>query len=335
MSSVFLAAPVPVPAPPPRPVIPKLILESWDGSRRIPLDDSTGWKALAGATGLVMPPVDVATAPLPGAHGSTLTGVRVEERPVFVPIKVTASDRRFVTHQAMVDSLLDLVDPLTGEFRLVGVTERGERELACVYTGGLEGAFGVDEFGLSWRKIGLKALACQPFARSRTPRTVEFGVDVDTEPFLGVAGGTDSPWPPALGSTNVIGENMEVIVGSEVPVHPALDLVGPMDSFAGDLTPLVPRPGDGVWSVSIPAGVPAGSTLRLVTDPRARSIRLGVGDPLTTANWSGSLAAGRVARGSSLSPFRRGLNILNVSAPGGSDTTRVRLSWFELYRSLW
>lgn len=331
MSTYFLSAErntTPRPPAGPREILPTLSLESLDGNARIPLDQSTGWKALAGATGLDMPPIDAVTASSPGVAGSTLMDVRVGERPVFIPIRVRAADRRFATHQAAMQELLHLVDPLRGQFRIVATSPLGSRELTVTYTGGLEGDYGVDSSGVYWRKLGITALACQPFAAARQDRTVEFRMSGSGGAFLGTHGGTDAPWPRALSSSAVIGENMRVTVASEVPVFPTLELVGPMDSFAGTVqledASLPPYYGGAEWSVSIPDGVPAGSVLRLVTDPRARSIRL-----------DGQLAAGRVARGSTLRPFYPGVNVMSVSAPGGDENTRVRLSWRELYRSLW
>jgi hypothetical protein len=321
VNHAFLAAATPVPPPAPRVAERKVILESLDGTQRLPLDGSTGWWRMAGSTGLEMPPFDVVTGAVPGVAGSMLQDTRVGERIVTIPM-FTASSGGHVDHLEMLDAIRRLVDPLNGMFRVVAISARSERELAVVYTGGLEGSDGRDESGTYWRKLGLTAIACDPFAYDRADRLVEFQVGSTGTPFLGVVGGTDAPWPGALGSSAVIGSNMQVQVRSEVPVYPALELVGPMDSFAGTLSP-VSMAGQS-WSVSIPAGVPAGSSLRLVTSPRARSIRM-----------DGQLAAGRVARGSTLRPFYPGLNVLDVAAPGGTEETRIRLSWREAYRSLW
>lgn len=333
MNAYFLAPPPPATEPPP-PEPPlnqrrKLRLESLDGSRSIPLHGAGGWRAQSGSTGLEMPPVTVATNAIPGVPGSALQEVRVEERPVFLPILAQASTA--ISHRDMLTAIRDLLDPLRGEFRLVGTSAGRERQLAVIYTGGLEGADGRDVSGLYWRKLGVTAIACQPFAEARTDRLVEFRLSSGGAVFLGADGGTEVAWPRALSSTAVIGEGMEVRVASEVPVYPTLELVGPLDSFEGTLSPVVTddtgtvtaRPGS-AWHVSVPNGVPAGSTMRLVTDPRARSIRM-----------DGQLAAGRVARGSTLRPFYPGMNVLDVSAPGGTEATRIRLSWRELYRSLW
>ncbi len=332
MVSAFLAAP-PLPGaagrpePAPQVAIRRLTIESLDGRSRIPLDGSTGWWRIAGSTGLEMPPVDVATAAVPGVAGTALQDVRVAERPVAVPL-FTTSGGGHIDHLDMLDAIRSLIDPTVGQFRLIGSSARGERELVAVYTGGLEGSDGRDESGIYWRKFGLQAVACQPFAQARTDRVVEFAASGAGGAFLGAAGGTDAPWPRALSSSAVVGDNMSVTVASEVPVYPTVELVGPMDSFTGTVSladaTMPPFYGGTTWSVSIPAGVPAGQTFRMVTDPRAKSFRL-----------NGALAAGRVARGSQLTPFFPGLNVMSVSAPGSNENTRVRISWRELHRSLW
>jgi len=320
-----------VTAPPvEREQIPTIVLESMDGSVRIPLDNTMGWIRMPGATGLKMPPYRLIANPIPGVAGSNLEDVRVEERPVFIPIYCRSATSQ-QSHLEMLDQLYSLIDPTVNSFKIVGETSRGARELIVTYDGGLEGADGGDSEGLSWCKVGLKAVAHEPFARAREDRRLEFRVISNTVPFLGAVGGTDSPFPAMLSTTSVIGNGMEIEIESEVPVYPTLELIGTMSSFTGTLSPIVTLPGGAemviegqVWSVEVPLGVAAGSSLKLVTDPRARSIRL-----------DGALAAGRVARGSSLRPFYPGLNVLDVAAPGGNDDTRIILSWRDLYRSLW
>ena len=311
--------------------VPNLTFESLDGTKKIQLDGISGWTHLPGSTGLEMPPVDVVTSAVPGVAGSVLEEVRVEERPIFIPIDAASTDSRQVTHRAMLKAIRELVDPLRGEFLVVCEN----RQLKVMYTEGLEGSFGSD-FGVYWRKFGLKALACQPWAEGRTDRPVEFQMASGGSPFLGTAGGTNTPWGTRkLTSSALISDNMRVWVDSEVAVYPIVELVGPMDSFTGTMDLATSQPGAGQWSVSVPNGVPAGYTLRLVTNPRARSIRMGAGDPATNPSWTGELAAGQVARGSTLRPFYPGVNLMNVGAPGGTDATRVRIVWRDLYRSLW
>lgn len=311
--------------------IPKLALESMNGQHRIDLDDDSGWTRMPGSTGLKMPPMETIATRVPGVQGAVLQEVRALPRPVFIPIYCHGNSDH-LTFLQMEDKMRQIVDPFGARrFRIIGTTARGSRELIVTYDSGLEGADGADVEGHSWCKIGLNATAFDPFARDMADRELEFRVTTAAVPFLGVVGGSDAPFPPMLTSGAVIGSDMPIQVYSKVPVYPRLDLVGPMDSFVGDLVPtVVDLDGnviaveDEAWHVDIPAGVPAGSTLTLVTDPRARSIRL-----------DGDLAAGRVALGSALRPFYPGLNTLNVAAPGGSEDTRILLSWRESHWSLW
>lgn len=311
-------------------MIPKLSLESMDGTVIIPLDNSMGWIRMPGATGLEEPPVEVVASPIPGVAGSMVQDVRVQQRPVFIPIYGRATTQR--EFRTMRDTLRTLVSPLGKRtFKLVGTTVRGTREMIVTYEEGLEGADDAVTEGLNWCKIGLKATAHEPYAQAREDRRLEFRLEVATDPFLGTSGGTDATWPGALANTAVIGTGMEVEVASEVPVYPTLELHGGMTSFLGELSPIVVHPDgtveshdDESWMVDVPAGVPTGSELILVTDPRRRSIR-----------FNGTLAASRIARGSTLRPFYPGKNTLNVTAPGGDAGTLIVLSWREKYGSLW
>lgn len=333
MSTYYLAPPRESTPTTPRNAypIPKITLTSMNGLVRIPLDGSTGWIRMPGSTGLEMPPYDVIAGAIPGVAGGVVLDVRTQSRPIFIPI-YCRSDTGHLSFLQMKDMLRSLVDPTTSTFRIVGATTRGRRELVVTYTGGLEGADGADVEGQSWGKFGINVVAYDPYAQDLEDKTLEFLVATDSTPFLGVVGGTDAPWPDMmLASASVIGTGMPVTINSEVEVYPTLELRGPMDSFQGDLSPIVSNSDgsttvltDQAWNVNIPDGVPSGQTLRLVTHPRIRSTRL-----------NGALAAGRIALGSTLRPFYPGLNVLNVVAPGGTVDTRILLSWRELHRSLW
>lgn len=306
----------------PRLQIPSLVLESMDGLTRIPLDNSQGFIRMPGSTGLRMAPVEVVSSRIPGVAGSVMNDVRTNERPIFIPVYVRGTD--MLDFRNKLAALYKLVDPNGRRtFRLVGETSYGSRELIVAYVGGLEGADDAMAEGLTWAKFGLNLVAHEPYARAREDRVIEFYYAAGSAaPFLGVVGGTDAPWPRELSAAAVIGANMSVVVMSEVPVYPTVELVGPMSSFHGDLTAAgASTPG---WVVDIPGGVGAGATMKIVTDPRRKSFR-----------YNGALAAGRVSLGSRLSPFYPGENLLNVSAPGGGEDTIIRLSWREQFRSLW
>lgn len=309
--------------------IPVLHLESMDGATVIPLDGTAGWIRMPGSTGLRMAPVEVVSSATPGVPGSILQDTRVQERPVFIPIYGSAATQ--AEFLDMVKAMRAMIDPLTRNFKIVGTSVNGVREMVVRYTSGMEGADDAASEGLKWCKIGLNAIAHEPFARARADTTMVFTVVQNASPFMGVVGGTDAPWPTMLSSSAVIGSGMEITVDSEVPVYPNLELLGPMDSFSGTMSPIVVMPDgtemvltDQQWDLDIQAGVPALSTLVLITDPRSRSIRL-----------DGALAAGKVSRGSKHRPFYPGLNVLDVAAPGGTSATQITLSWRDLYWSLW
>lgn len=313
-----------------RPQIPKLVLESLDGSVSIPLDGTQGFIRMPGSTGLGMHAVEIINQAIPGVAGTRLADVVVPGRAIFIPIYAGANND-MVAFRAMMRRLYALVDPMgKSRFRLIGQSVEGSRELTVTYVSGLEGNDEAMQQGLSWAKFGLNLWAQDPFPRSREETSIEFRSAETADPWLGVAGGTDATWPAAITTTSVIGEDMEVLINSELPVYPTVTLTGPMDSFTGDLSPVVVSE-DGIettiddqeWSISIPAGVPANSTFVAVTDPRARSFRL-----------NGALAAGRVALGSRLRPFYPGRNTLNVAAVGNTPETVIRIAWYELHRSL-
>lgn len=318
-------------SPSSRPQIPALVLESMDRSVRIPLDGTEGFIRMPGSTGLEMPPMEVVSQAVPGIAGTRLADVRVMERPIFIPIYAGA-DGDMVAFRTMMRRLYRLIDPLNRNvFRLVGESAAGSREMIVTYSGGLEGADAATEAGLSWAKFGLALIAHSPFAQAREERSLEFHYSAAPVPFLGVVGGSDTPWPREITSTSVIGTGMGVTVDSDLPVYPTVELTGPMTSFEGNLSPVVVGSNgvettltDQQWSLSIPNGVPAHSTFLAVTDPRSRSFRM-----------DGDLAASKVALGSQLRPFYPGKNTLDVAAPGATEDTMIRISWHALYWSLW
>lgn len=312
-----------LPPPTPREAHPVLSLQSTDGSKVVRLNDTEGWILMPGATGLQMAQVTQFYRRIPGMHGSLPAGFRVPSRPVFLPLYVRGDSQ--LQYFERRQKLIDLIDPHTRSFKIVATTAYSSRELICRYDGGLEGNDAPDVKGLNWEKLGLRLTAASPFARSRAERRLIFqAANSSDEPFMGVVGGTDAPWPGALTNSAVIGTGMEVFIGSEVPVHPRLDLIGPMDSFESTMAPKQDVNGTQEWLVDIPLGVPAGSTFSLVTDGQSKSIRL-----------DGQFAAGRVSLGSTLRPFQPGTNILDVTAPGGTPDTRIVISWYDLYWSLW
>jgi hypothetical protein len=233
-----------------------------------------------------------------------------------LPLKVwgrTDSEKR-----AQVQVLRDLTDPTVGmtplgSFKLCSSTPTGQRELTVAYVSGLEG----DDHGQAYSdRIVLKLVAADPIARDREERVLPFPL-VSGTPFLSATAGTDLPWGTRqLASTTVIGEDMPVAMPSATPVWPTVSLRGPAPDGARITA-------DSGLDVIIDGAIPAGQTLRLVTDPRARSARL-----------NGALAFGLISRASVFRPFQKGANLLDVSVSGATSQTLLTIGWRGGYRSL-
>lgn len=285
-------------------------LESWDGTRRVELSSGPiRWRA--GAVGLGVPPVNPYLSASPSVPGSMVTDVATLARPVLLP--VTIGGRNWAETWDAIQRLRDITDPTNGvgsdgNFRLVATSTRGTRQLGLVYQGGLE-----DDGQPSQVRQNrvLDLVAPQPFAEDRDEQTRPFVLEQDTAPFLGGVWGEIY-----LTSSSVAGSDTPVTMASAVPVYPVIEITGPADS-------VLITAGNGL-RIEVPAGVPAGQTLRIVTDPRHQSTRL-----------NGALAAGRVALGSRLVPFGLGTTLVDVSVPGATAATLLRLTWRGLHRGLW
>lgn len=311
MSFFVLVSPRPAPQPA-RPRTPDVLmwLESWDGTQRVELSSGpVRWRS--GAVGLEVPPVAPYLSASPSVAGSVVTDVATMARPVLLP--VTIGGRNWTETYDAIQRLRDITDPTNGvgpdgNFRLVATSPRGTRQLGLVYQGGLEGDGQPSQ--VRQNRV-LDLVAPQPFAEDRSDQTQPFVLEQDTAPFLGGVWGS-----VRLVSSAVAGSDTPVTMASAVPVYPVIEITGPADS-------VLITAGNGL-RIEVPDGVEAEQTLRIVTDPRRKSIRL-----------NGAVAAGRVALGSRLVPFGMGTTLVDVSAPGATAATLLRLTWRGLHRGLW
>ncbi|MFE9234768.1 phage distal tail protein [Cellulosimicrobium funkei] len=321
MSFFILASVRKVPPPAVRPSLDtrRLWFESMDGTTVLPIaapDHAGALRMLKGSQGLGVAPSELAVAGTPGVEGGFVEDVISTERPVVIPMSVLT--RTQAEQWAIVQALRDLTDPTDemtpdGNFKLVADTASGRRELTLAYVSGLEG----DSMDLAhYDRIVLQALAVQPFALDREAVRRPFPLGT-AEPFLSSGPGTDLPWGTRqLAPSTVIGEGMRVQMTSGRPFYPTIELRGPATSAT-----ITSSTG---LSIHVPGAIPPGQTLRIVTDPRQKSIRL-----------DGALAAGRVARGSRFAPFCPGENLLDVVVPGATSQTLLTLEWRGRHRSMW
>src|SRR5690606_27294628 len=253
------------------------------------------WRS--GAVGLGTPPVDVYTAAAPSVPGSVVTDVATMTRQVLLPLTVGTDS--WAETWAAIQRLRDITDP-TG-----GVGPDGSFRLVA------RSASGTRQLGLVYRgglegdgqpsqvrqNLVLDLLAPQPFAEDREEQTRPYVLEQDTAPFLGGVWGEIY-----LVSSAVAGESTPVSMASAVPVYPTIEITGPADSVL----------------------ITADSGLRVGPDPRRESIRL-----------AGGPAAGLPSLVSRLVPFGLGTALVDVSAPGATSATLLRLTWRGLHRGLW
>lgn len=327
MTFLILASVAPPTVNPPAPPYDSrnFWFESWDGAvtMPIPLEGIAKMIAQRGMLGLGVAPTDLATEGTPGVAGSRVVDVIERDRPVAMPLAFLADEQADLW--AVVQQLRDLTDPThgmtpDGNFRLVCSSSSGVRQINLAYRSGLEGE-DLEHYGVD--KAVLDLLAPMPYAQDREDQTVPFQLVSVPRPFLAPAG-TDHPWGTRqLSSSTIAGAATPVEMFSSVPVYPIIEITGPADS--------VLITGANGLRIDVPGGVLAGDTLRIVTDPR------GDGAPpyAKSTRLDGALAAGMLARGSRLRPFSRGTTLVDVTAPGATADTLLRLTWRGLHRSPW
>jgi hypothetical protein len=319
------------PKPPVEPSTPQdqrtFWLESWDGTVRIPIGSATHdgpVQLLTDASGLEEAPTSVTIDGVPGVAGGVATFSQTLVREPLLPLRISTANQaeQWVERQR----LADLTDPspekLTpdGSFRLVCATPAGTRQVGLVRQSGMDGT-GTE---LPWTVLYvLDCAAPQPFAEDReeTPREYSLGSgggrfiawdtgDVDTPAFQDAR----------LAWDVILGDDMPLVIESEVAPYVTAEIDGPAD--AGTLI----EADTGLY-LPIIEDVVVGSTLRIVTSPRGKSIRLITGSTSVPA-------AQMVGFDAVFKPLAFGTNNLSVTAPGATSATRLRLLYRGQYRSM-
>lgn len=292
-------------------------LESFDGQLQVPFDGAPV-KMLRGALGLTKAPEEPIVSRSPGVPGGFLDDVRVLTRQVMLPLQVLAPTQgqaweavaklRAVTRYNRRRSTRD------GSCYLMCSSSSGIRRLTVAYVSGLEGEDG----GMpNLARFALQLIAVDPYARDREPRSIPFELPDEDEAFL-----SDDPahtWDTrALASSTVFGQNMVADIASEAEVHPTIEVVGPFG-------PGLHIAADSGLSLLVPDGIRTGQTLTVVTEPRAKSIRL-----------DGQIAGGRVARPHRFGEaFVPGPNRMSVVGSGATSASKVRVLWRGGWESMW
>lgn len=299
----------------------KLWFESLDGTVRIDTNIDAETILTGGATGLGLTPHEVVTEIVPGIPGSVLREENELEREVFLPL-VIGDDTDQGAFLASMKALRQLVkpriattDPTTrGRFNLVVSSPAGgERLLAVTYKSGLEGLWGGADSTALHAKFGLVLVAVDPYFHARAPRRIFYSTSAG-KVFLG-DGSNANPWNRQLSSGLVVGDDMVVTIDGEVEVWPTVTVIGQVSTA------------DIQWTgtdIEVPNGVPSGSSLVLVMDPRDRKARM-----------DGSPAWSRITLTGLIAPLVPGENLVSVVVATAGDGAGLVLEWLEGWETAW
>jgi hypothetical protein len=243
-----------------------------------------------GATGRLMPPVDIWEDIVPLVDGSRYRGSRHAARDVILPI-VTGGVR---FGRAELRRLASVLDPARGMGALR--SNPGGRELSCVYRAGLES---LSEDFPHWSRANLLFRATDPFWHDGVYQVRDFvPSEIVTEWF--------PIFPLSISPTNVFGE-FSVNNNGDADAWPEVDVHGPGDDFR--FTNMTTS-----RFLAITGNIPAGGVLRVTTEPGNRGVALG------NDNWFS-----RLERGSSLWQLVPGFNTLRVQFR--TEASRVAIRW--------
>lgn len=247
-----------------------------------------------GATGRMMPPVDIWEDVVPLTPGSRYRGARHAARSFVLPV-VTAGNRY---GREQLRQLARVLDPLRGMGRIRLMSGPGTgREINCVYQAGLDS---LKEDYPHWSRAALQFRATDPYWGDGIENLREFSAAaLETEWF--------PIFPLDLSTTNVRGE-FSITNSGDAWSWPSTEVTGPGADFTFDN-----RTTGGHLFVA--GEVPAGRTLIITSTPGARSVSLDNGD-----NWFS-----RLDRGSTLWGFVPGLNQLRVTY--ATEAGRLTIRW--------
>lgn len=289
-----------------------LAFRALDGTYPLP-SGGTDFFFMPDITGLDKPPQEVITKRVPGMEGERVDEVRVLRRDVFLPLWMEGlTHAEYMDRRDLLARLFNhrLVDYRTedGTLDLVATSIRGTRALRCLYLDGMTGGMWPNESKV-WAKLGITLAACRPYW---------FGTPW-TSPVIQQAGGVEpdffAEFPGELSAGSVLGDNVLISVDGDVESWMTVQLTGPATSIAIS--------GEGN-SVSIPAGLGAGETARIVTDPRGRTAQF---DGVT--NWS------RIGPTTTWKALQPGIRQVSIIVSGSTTSTQAVISGPTQFERPW
>ena len=246
----MIATPGPLPVAPP-PLFGEglqILWEAWDGSVWDIGDASSGVRLGQGVRGLNMPPQQRYSDKSPGVDGSRNRGFRVDERPVFWPMRVYTPTQR---SQAWLDydsAFWNTMHPeYLGTWRVVQPGGRS-RTLRVRFESDNDHTFTTDPALLGWVRYGIDLIAEQPYWLGE-PITRGFAAPADV-PFFPEDNG-DFVLQISPGSTLA---EFSTDNPGQVPAYPVYNILGPTDSVT-------------INGTEIPFPISAGKAIIIDTDP--------------------------------------------------------------------
>lgn len=248
-----------------------------------------------GATGRMMPPVDIWEDTVPLTPGSRYRGARHAARSFVLPLVIAGGT---LYGRDQLRALARVLDPLRGMGRLRLVTGPGAgREIPCVYQAGLEA---LREDYPAWSRAAIMFRATDPYWTDQFDNLREFAPsNLLTEWF--------PIFPLDLAGTNIRGE-FSLTNSGDAEAWPRVEVGGYGQDFGFDnLTT--------GRTLQTLGAIPAGRRLLINHQPGARSVALDNGQ-----NWFANLT-----RESTLWGLAPGFNSLRVRYI--TDTGRLVVRW--------
>ncbi|MBT2727834.1 phage tail family protein [Bacillus sp. ISL-75] len=211
---------------------------------------------LNGVKGFYMPPIEVIEEEVPFQAGSRLRAVKVKSRDIDVPLKISAPDEVELLYAMR--RLLQIFNPLkgNGKFR-VSAVDGSQRELSCLYLGGLELEESDQTKGKTWLKAISVFKAFDPYWYDSNSIVQTFKINE--------APGTFFPIFPLRLSSSTVFADISIDNSGDVETWPEWIITGPGENIVlrnmstGDV-------------MNLETSIGVGETIIIDTKPYAKTV---------------------------------------------------------------
>ena len=255
-----------------------------------------------GSAGLGMPPVELVTEKLPTMPGGLVRYAQTRPLEINLPIQVRGTT--FADLLGRVELLRSWFGTSSetsrtpGYLRVTRPQDDTQRQLACFYTGGLEGD--LNDGGPTWAPLVVSLLAPDPYWTSVNDEEVVYG-------------------------QSDLGTTLAVINSGDFDAYPVWTISGPASAIT--VTNLTTSK---AFALTDNGGLSLAAASQLIVDTRPTSQRT---DPQILHDGD-SAVFDRLTPSSELWWLQPGQNNFTVAASGATGSTSVSLSWLPRYRGV-